>query len=606
MFGKILIANRGEIAVRVIRACRALGVRSVAIYSEADADALHVRMADEAHPCGPARATESYLDIPGIVGIAVRSGAEAVHPGYGFLSENADFAQAVEEAGLVFIGPSPEVIRAMGGKIAARERMRAAGVRVVPGGQRAIESLESARHEAEEFGYPVLVKASAGGGGRGMRRVNDEAELESALERAASEALAAFGDDTLYLEKYLSGPRHIEIQILADRHGKTLHLGERECSIQRRHQKLVEESPAFGMTDAVRAAMGEAAVRAAQSVGYVGAGTCEFMMDSTGAFYFLEMNTRIQVEHPVTEAVTGFDLVALQIRIAAGEPIPFEQADVKLRGHAIEARIYAEDPDTGFVPSPGRLLAWHAPEGPGIRLDSGFEAGQTVTPHYDAMLAKLIVHGSDRADALACLARALEDFWIAGVRTGLPFLRRLAANPGFAAGGYDTGFLEAEIARPGSTLAVPRTIAEETRVALLALAVWRSAVGESDPSHAPGGLEVIAAASARVTLAKQAPVEVEIGFTPDGAVDAPGVSASTEAVRPASRRLGQLRARIDGRSFELDVAAVDAPGLSDAEPVLFDVGCAGSTSRHSIVRKKNGDLEAGLRDQVVKLKLAKS
>ncbi len=611
MFGKILIANRGEIAVRVIRACRALGVRSVAIHSEADVDALHVRMADEAHPCGPARATESYLDIPGIVGIALRCGAEAVHPGYGFLSENADFAQAVEEAGLVFIGPSPAVIRAMGGKIPARERMRAAGVRVVPGGERAIDGLESARLEAEAFGYPVLVKASAGGGGRGMRRVNDEAELESALERAASEALAAFGDDTLYLEKYLSGPRHIEIQILADRHGKTLHLGERECSIQRRHQKLVEESPAFGMTEAVRAAMGEAAVRAAQSVGYVGAGTCEFMMDSTGAFYFLEMNTRIQVEHPVTEAVTGIDLVALQIRIAAGEPIPFAQSDVKLAGHAIEARIYAEDPDTGFVPSPGPLLAWHAPEGPGIRLDSGFEAGQTVTPHYDAMLAKLIVHGSDRADALARLARALDDYWIAGVRTGLPFLRRLVANPGFAAGGYDTGFLEAEIARAGSTLAVPRTIEEETRAAMLALVVWRSAAAGSDPTRErEGGLEEIADASARVTLAKQVPVEVEISFAPERAaalLAAPAASGtSAEAAAPSSRRLGTLRAQIEGRSFEFEVAYLDGAGTPGTEPILFEVGRGGPKMRLSVVRKKNGDFEVGLRDQVVKLKLAKT
>ena len=288
----------------------------------------------------------------------------------------------------------------MGGKIPARERMRAAGVPVVPGGLEAIREFEEARAAAAALGYPVLVKASAGGGGRGMRRVEDEAGLAAALERARSEAKASFGDDTIYLEKYLSGPRHIEIQVLADPHGKTLHLGERECSIQRRHQKLVEEAPAYGMTEAVRAAMGDAAVRAAKAVGYVGAGTCEFMMDSTGAFYFLEMNTRIQVEHPVTEAVTGLDLVALQIRIAAGEAIPFEQADVRLSGHAIEARIYAEDPDAGFVPSPGPILAWQAPEGPGIRLDAGFDAGMTVTPHYDAMLAKLIAQGRDRAEAL--------------------------------------------------------------------------------------------------------------------------------------------------------------------------------------------------------------
>ena len=448
MFEKILIANRGEIAVRVIRACRALGVRSVAIYSEADADALHVRMADEAHPCGPARATESYLDIAKVVGIAKQCGAEAVHPGYGFLSENAAFAQAVNDAGLVFIGPSPAVIRAMGGKIPARERMRAAGVPVVPGGREAITRVDEARRAAAELGYPVLVKASAGGGGRGMRRVEDEAGLEAALERAKSEALASFGDDTIYLEKYLSGPRHIEIQVLADEHGKTLHLGERECSIQRRHQKLVEEAPAYGMTEAVRAAMGDAAVRAARAVGYVGAGTCEFMMDSTGAFYFLEMNTRIQVEHPVTEAVTGLDLVALQIRIAAGEAIPFDQADVKLSGHAIEARIYAEDPDAGFVPSPGPILAWQAPEGPGIRLDAGFAAGQAVTPYYDAMLAKLIVSGRDREEALARLAEAAESFWVAGVRHGPALSAATRREPGLPRGRVRHG-LPRSRARPG-------------------------------------------------------------------------------------------------------------------------------------------------------------
>ncbi|MFO0689452.1 MAG: acetyl-CoA carboxylase biotin carboxylase subunit [Myxococcota bacterium] len=577
MFRKILIANRGEIAVRVARACRALGVRSAAIYSEADADALHVRMADEAHPCGPARATESYLDVARVVGIAKACGADAVHPGYGFLSENAAFAQAVLDAGLVFIGPPPDVIRAMGGKIPARERMRAAGVPVVPGGREAIRDFEEARAAAAALGYPVLVKASAGGGGRGMRRVEDEGGLAAALERARSEAKASFGDDTIYLEKYLSGPRHIEIQVLADSFGRTLHLGERECSIQRRHQKLVEEAPAWGMTEAVRTAMGEAAVRAAKAVGYVGAGTCEFMMDSTGAFYFLEMNTRIQVEHPVTEAVTGLDLVALQIRIAAGEALPLEQQDVRLSGHAIEARIYAEDPDAGYVPSPGPILAWQAPEGPGIRLDAGFDAGMTVTPHYDAMLAKLIARGADRAEALARLAEALERYWIAGIKTGIPFLRRLVATPTFRAGAYDTGFLEAETARADSLLAPPRGLDEATRIAVLGMAAWRAGI---DAEGAGGSPEV---RLVRVTLPKQEAVEVGIG------------------ARAASPALC-LTVALDGRSSELELAVAGEPGRAPAEGVVFDARLGGATLRLSVVRKKAGEYEIGLRDRVLRVR----
>jgi len=593
MFGKILIANRGEIAVRVIRACRALGVRSVAIYSEADVGALHVRLADEAYPCGPARATESYLDIPGIVGIAQRCSAEAIHPGYGFLSENADFAQAVIDAGIVFIGPSPDVIRAMGGKIAARERMRAAGVRVVPGGRGAIASFAEARREAEEFGYPVLVKASAGGGGRGMRRVNDESELASALERAASEALAAFGDDTVYLEKFLPGPRHIEIQILADRFGKTVHLGERECSIQRRHQKLVEESPAHGFDETTRAAMGDAAVRAARAVGYLGAGTCEFMMDATGAFYFLEMNTRIQVEHPVTECVTGFDLVALQIRIAAGEALPFDQADVHLSGHAIEARIYAEDPDAGFVPSPGPIFAWSAPVGPGIRLDAGFEAGQIVTPHYDAMLAKLIVTGRDRDEAVARLAGAVESFWIAGVRTGLPFLRRLVAHAVFREGAYDTGFLEAELVRADSCLAAPPPLDDATREMVGALVAWRIVLSDATGAGAVGAGSSIPS-GARVTFPKQPPIDVEIERAGSGSQTGQDV---LRGFAPSS-----LRARVDGRVVELELTPLAEASPAEAEPIVFDVVRGAVAVRVSLFRKKNGDFEVGLRDRVLKLK----
>ena len=597
MFQKILIANRGEIAVRVIHACRALGVRSVAIYSEADTDALHVRLADEAHPCGPARATESYLDIPGIVAIAQRTGAEAVHPGYGFLSENADFAQAVIDAGLVFIGPSPEVIRAMGGKIAAREAMRAAGVPVVPGVREAIRSVEAAHAAAQELGYPVLVKASAGGGGRGMRRVNDEAELEAALERAASEALAAFGDDTIYLEKYLSGPRHIEIQILADRQGNTLHLGERECSIQRRHQKLVEEAPAFGMSASRRAEMGDAAVRAARAVGYVGAGTCEFMLDSSGASYFLEMNTRIQVEHPVTEAVTGLDLVALQIRIAAGEALPFGQSEVALTGHAIEVRIYAEDPDAGFVPSPGSILAWHAPEGPGVRLDAGFEAGLSVTPHYDAMLAKLIVHGRDRREALARLVDALDAFWIAGVRTGLPFLRRLAKNETFRAGAYDTGFVESELARAGSGLAAPRELDAQIRALVLVAAAHQVVAGGDDD----------VARRIRLQLPRRDPVVVAIEIEPE-AVDASGLAGREGG--PRSNRVRAVIEEADERSEVFvrmtTVRRGETPTRAGLEPtadVVFDAELAGCVSRLTVVAKKNGEIDVGLRDQLVRVRV---
>jgi acetyl-CoA carboxylase biotin carboxylase subunit len=587
MFRKILIANRGEIAVRIVRACRALGARSAAICSEADTDALHVRLADEAHPCGPARATESYLDIARVVGIAKACGADAVHPGYGFLSENADFAQAVIDAGLVFIGPPPDVIRAMGGKIPSRERMRAAGVPVVPGGSGAISSFEEARVAAAALGYPVLVKASAGGGGRGMRRVEDESGLAAALERARSEAAASFGDDTIYLEKYLSGPRHIEIQILADQQGRTVHLGERECSIQRRHQKLVEESPAYGMTAVVREAMGEAAVRAARAVSYVGAGTCEFMMDASGAFYFLEMNTRIQVEHPVTEAVTGLDLVALQIRIAAGEPLPFEQRDVKLTGHAIEARIYAEDADAGFVPSPGPIEAWRTPSGAGVRLDAGFDAGMTVTPHYDAMLAKLIASGRDRCEALTRLEGALEDYWIAGIKTGLPFLRRLVTHPTFVAGAYDTGFLESEMARPGSALAAPRALSDSLRAIVSGVVAWRvarasGAAGGVGGTDAPDGNPT----RVRVSIARALPAEVELGR-----VEAAGEGGAV--------RVGF---RLEEREHLVGITPCASDGTRLETAVLFEVASSEGGLRLSIVRKKNGDLEVGLRDRVLRVK----
>ena len=561
MFEKILIANRGEIAVRVIRACRKLGIASVAIYSEADATALHTRLADEAVCCGPARATESYLDIRKIVEIAQQVGADAVHPGYGFLSENAEFAQAVQDAGITFIGPTPEVIRAMGLKVSARARMQAAGVPVVPGGEEIREAAD-AKRMARELGYPVLVKASAGGGGRGMRRVDDESGLEEALERAASEAQAAFGDGAIYLEKCLIGPRHIELQVMADRAGHTLHLGERECSIQRRHQKLVEEAPAYGMTPELRAAMGDAAVRAAQAVDYVGAGTCEFLVDARGDFYFLEMNTRIQVEHPVTEAVTNLDLVDLQIRMAAGEPLEISQEDVSIEGHAIEVRVYAEDPDKNFIPSPGPIVGWVEPSGPGIRLDSGFEGGQTVTPHYDPMIAKLIASGRDRDEALARLERALDEFTIAGIRTGLPFLRRLCAHAVFRKGEYDTGFIDQHMA------AAPAPIDDALGDLVYALVADRAA-------------ETDAAASRRfeVALPKTTAVTVEL------------VSASAPA--EAARR---VQARVDGREVAVEVV------VADESRAILTLEQAGESRRLTIVSRKSGGFDVGLRDRVLRLK----
>lgn len=555
MFDKVLIANRGEIAVRVIRACRLLGVRSVAIYSEADRGALHVRLADEAIACGPARASASYLDSAGIVEIAKRVGADALHPGYGFLAENAEFAEAVALAGITFIGPSPEVIRSMGWKIAARERMRAAGVSVVQGSEQ-IRHASAAREMAAALGYPVLVKASAGGGGRGMRRADDEAELEVALEHAASEAEAAFGNGAVYLEKCLLRPRHIEIQIMADGQGNVVHLGERECSIQRRHQKLVEEAPAFAMTDALRTAMGEAAVRGAKAVGYEGAGTFEFLVDTSGDFYFLEMNTRIQVEHAVTEEVTGLDLVGLQIRIAAGEPLPFAQADISITGHAIEARIYAEDPDNGFIPSPGRIVGWLAPSGPGIRLDSGFEGGQTVTSHYDPMIAKLIASGRNREEALARMATALEEFWIAGIRTGLPFLRRLVETPAFRKGRYDTGFIDAEMsgARP--------PLAAELRERVLAVVGrWAALTGDGDGRRF------------RVAIAKEEAVVVEV------------LSSSN----PVRVRVGEHEVE-----FELVHSESDSP--------IVTIRQADAETRMTIVARRKGGFDVGLRDRVLRVK----
>jgi acetyl-CoA carboxylase biotin carboxylase subunit len=441
MFRKILIANRGEIAVRVIRACREMGIRTVAIYSDVDRDALHVRYSDEAHHCGPPPARDSYLVIDRVIEIAKRAGADAIHPGYGFLAENGDFADRCESEGLVFIGPSGDVMRAMGDKVTARQTMAKAGVPIVPG---TVERLsdDEAIEFAVEIGFPVMVKATAGGGGKGMRLVSHPSEMEQALQRARGEARASFGDDSLYVEKFVEEPRHIEIQILADRHGNTIHLFERECSIQRRHQKVIEEAPGNRIGSELRERMGQAAVAAARAVDYVGAGTCEFLVDRHGDFYFLEMNTRVQVEHAITEAITGVDIVKAMIRAAAGEPLGIGQDEVRIFGHAIEARVYAEDPDQNFAPSPGNILVYRPAGGIGVRVDSGVYQGATVTVHYDPMVAKLIVWGRDRTESIERLRRALTEFVVKGIRTSIPFHQKVVRHPVFLEGHYDTGFID--------------------------------------------------------------------------------------------------------------------------------------------------------------------
>jgi acetyl-CoA carboxylase biotin carboxylase subunit len=442
MFRKILIANRGEIAVRIIRACRDLRVSPVAVFSEADAKALHVRMSDEAYCLGPAPSNQSYLNIAAIVAAATRAGTEAIHPGYGFLAENAEFARAVTTAGLIFIGPSPDAMEVMGEKTSARRAAVAAGVPVVPGTTESLQSYAAARATAAEFGYPVMLKAVAGGGGKGMRQVAQASELLSAFETAQAEAAAAFGNPEVYLEKLVERPRHIEIQIFADSQGNCVHLGERECSIQRRHQKVIEECPSPIGDPSLREHMGAAAIRIARAVNYVGAGTVEFLFsEATREFYFLEMNTRLQVEHPVTELVTGFDLVREQIAVAAGATLSFGQHDVRWRGHAIECRVYAEDPDNNFFPSPGQITFLRVPAGPGIRDDSGVIEGDEVSIYYDPMISKLAAWGSTRAQAIDRLRRALDEYAVGGIKTTLPFFREIVRDEEFIAGRLDTGFI---------------------------------------------------------------------------------------------------------------------------------------------------------------------
>ena len=444
MFNKVLVANRGEIALRVIRACRELGLKTVAVYSEADRESLHVRFADDDVCIGPAPGRLSYLRIPAIIAAAEITGADAIHPGYGFLAENAEFADTCGASNITFIGPTGEQIRQMGDKASARRLAKEAGVPTVPGSEGILSDVDEALGVAQGIGFPVIIKATAGGGGKGMRIANDEEQFAQLFTLAQNEALSAFGNGDVYVEKYLAQPRHVEIQVIGDTHGRVIHLGERDCSVQRRHQKLIEESPSPALDDDLRSRMGESAVRLAAAINYVGAGTIEFLLDQDGSFYFMEMNTRIQVEHPVTEMVTGFDLVKEQIRVAAGEPLSIPQGDFsRLRGHAMECRVNAEDPFRNFQPSPGLITAYHPPGGPGVRVDTHIYAGYSVPPHYDSLLAKVIVHGRDRTEALARMGQALDSFILEGVTTTIPFLSGVIRSPGFvAATGVNTRFLE--------------------------------------------------------------------------------------------------------------------------------------------------------------------
>jgi len=491
MFRKILIANRGEIAVRIIRACRDLGIEPVAVFSEIDAAALHVRMSQEAYCIGPAPSNQSYLNVDAIVRVAKRAGAEAIHPGYGFLAENAEFARAVTAAGLTFIGPAPETMAIMGAKTTARRAAIDAGVPVVPGTTETLKSYEQARETALLLGYPVMLKAAAGGGGKGMRQVVTESELLSAFETAQSEAASAFGDRSVYLEKVVERPRHIEIQIFGDSHGNFVHLGERECSIQRRHQKVIEECPSPIDDPSLRERMGEAAIKIARAVDYLGAGTVEFLFsDATREFYFLEMNTRLQVEHPVTELVTGFDLVREQINVAAGGELSFTQDDVRWRGHAIECRVYAEDPENNSFPSPGKITFLRVPAGPGIRDDGGVTEGDEVSIYYDPMISKLAAWGRNRREAIDRLRRALDEYAIGGIKTSLPFFREIVRDEEFIAGRLDTGFIarfreRRSRERPHPAGGTQASGLQQDMAIIAAAFAYARAQGNTLPSHRP-------------------------------------------------------------------------------------------------------------------------
>ena len=483
MFKKILIANRGEIAVRIVRACRELGIRSAAVFSEVDRKSLHVRLADEAYPIGPAASRESYLRIDKLMDVARRSGCDALHPGYGFLAENPALPRACTDTGINFIGPSAEAMEALGSKTAGRQLARRSDVPIVPGTNEAIENPAEAQELAQNMGYPVLLKAVAGGGGKGMRLVNADSEFASAYRDASSEAMNAFGDPRVFLEKYLLKPRHVEIQILADAHGRVVSLGERECSVQRRHQKVIEEAPSPIMTPELRRKMGDAAVRLARAGGYLNAGTVEFLVDAHLQFYFLEVNTRLQVEHPVTEQVTGLDLVKLQVAIAAGHRLPFAWETITPRGHAMEVRLYAEDPDNNFFPSPGKILSRHAPSGPGIRLDEGVYEGWTVPNDYDPLLSKLIAWGNSREETIARLRRSLEEYKVTGIKTNAGLFRRILVEPDFLRAEIHTRWLDELLTRPQAKASQEGSGAADA--AAIAAAIWQATQSAAGPSGSP-------------------------------------------------------------------------------------------------------------------------
>ncbi|MEV5436016.1 biotin carboxylase N-terminal domain-containing protein [Streptomyces sp. NPDC052682] len=573
MFDTVLVANRGEIAVRVIRTLRSLGVRSVAVFSDADADARHVREADTAVRIGPPPAAESYLSVERLLQAAARTGAQAVHPGYGFLAENAGFARACAEAGLVFIGPPADAIALMGDKIRAKETVQAAGVPVVPGGRD--PDLEEA---ARKLGAPVLLKPSAGGGGKGMRLVRDLAVLEDEIAAARREARASFGDDTLLVERWIDRPRHIEIQVLADAHGNVIHLGERECSLQRRHQKIIEEAPSVLLDERTRAAMGEAAVQAARSCGYRGAGTVEFIVsgEDPTSYYFMEMNTRLQVEHPVTELITGLDLVEWQLRVAAGEPLPFRQEDVRLTGHAVEARVCAEDPARGFLPSGGTVLKLREPEGDGVRTDSGLSEGTEVGSLYDPMLSKVIAYGPDRATALRRLRAALAETVTLGVQTNAGFLRRLLAHPAVVAGELDTGLVEREVAGLVTT-EVPQEVYEAAAAVRLD-ALKPGNEGWTDPFSVPDGWR-LGGEPKPVAFPLRAAGGDPVEYTPRGThtVTADEVSVVLDGVRHTFHRAGDWLGR-DG----------DAWHVRDHDPVAASLTRAAHAGADSLTAPMPG------------------
>ncbi len=590
LFDTVLVANRGEIAVRVIRTLRALGVRSVAVYSDADADARHVREADTAVRIGPAPASESYLSVPALLDAARRTGAQAVHPGYGFLAENAAFARACADAGLVFIGPSADAIALMGDKIRAKETVKAAGVPVVPG-----DADPRVAEAARAMGAPVLLKPSAGGGGKGMRLVRDLAVLDDEIAAARREARASFGDDTLLVERWIDRPRHIEIQVLADAHGNVVHLGERECSLQRRHQKIIEEAPSVLLDEATRAAMGAAAVEAARSCGYVGAGTVEFIVPGgdPSQYYFMEMNTRLQVEHPVTELVTGLDLVEWQLRVAAGEPLGFAQDDVRLDGWAVEARICAEDPARGFLPSGGTVLALREPAGDGVRTDSGLLEGTEVSSLYDPMLSKVIVHAADRPTALRKLRAALAGLVTLGVPTNAGFLRRLLAHPDVVSGAMDTGLVERE-----AESLVPRDVPDEVYAAAAAVRgaelAPRPRDGWTDPFDVPSGWRLGGTPKPLAFPVRVAGLEPVTAAAPDGArVTADAVTVTVDGVVHAFHRAGAWLGR-DGDSWHVQDHDPVAAALSGARHGGADTLAAPMPGTVTVVKVAVGDeVEAG-------------